>query len=389
MSIIKRTVFSIVCLSLLVFSCKDDKDNNGGSNVNPTEYFKVIEVSGTHYEIGYQIGENLKNEISEAFIRADYLFNIVDEIIAQDSVSLYWGFVNAVNEKYPQFIEELNGMADGSGLPFKKFMILSTISEYIGMLQNGDLKSPLGCSSVLFSKDGLMYLSHNEDGSYDNGDIMSIVKVHPTGKPSFINFYYPGMVLGVAPAMNDEGIFYSGNYINGTEVNVGGIPNSFIQRSLMEAENLNEAISLATITDRAYCFNVNIASKMDGKMVTIEVAPSAFFLQEVDGFFVHTNHFYQEGMESLSVPDGNSISRYSVLKGLTDGYASKLNLVEGDLLTEFLSSHEGAPDSPCSHGGEGVAQAQTLGSTLFDIEAGTWRISYLNPCENKFQMIKF
>ena len=114
------------------------------------------------------------------------------------------------------------------------------------------------------------------------------------------------MVMGIAPSVNDEGIFYSGNYITGKEIHIGGIP--------------------------------------------------------------------------------NSLSRYQVLTSLVNEYTAT---VAGNVLTDFLSSHENTPDSPCAHGVSNGITGQTLGSTLFDITAETWRISYNNPCKNKFQVIGF
>jgi len=311
----------------------------------------------------------------------------VEAWIDTDTQRFYTQYVEAIQSIYPQFIEELQGMADGSGFPFKSFMISSMLPEYIAMMTMPETENPTGCSTVSYSYDGRVYLAHNEDGNYSFHDIMFIVKAHPTGKPSFISFCHPGMVMSVAPAMNDAGILYSGNYVTGTEFQEGGIPTAFIERSLMEAQTLDEAIQKATISNRAYCFHVNIASRDEAKVVSIEVAPSTYYLHEVEGLFVHTNHFFQPGMETFSVPNANSQSRLDALTDLTDAYAARLDQVDGDLLTQFLSSHEHYPDSPCSHGGEDVPISQTLGSTLFDVNEGTWRISFNNPCQNRFQMV--
>ncbi len=364
-------------------SCKSE------TTPNPVTYFPVLEVSGSHYEIGKAVGETFQYQITEAFNRSEEMYSHLKEFIDQDTMLYYHSFLDKVQNTYPQFIEELQGMADGSGLPFKKFIIYSTFSEYVALLQSPAVKNIIGCSSVSYSENGQLFLAHNEDGQPMFHDIMFIVKAHPTDKPSFTSFCYPGMVMGVAPSMNNEGIFYSGNYITGKEVTIGGIPNSFVQRSLMEATNLDEVIAKATISDRAYCYHVNIASAVDQKIVSIEVAPSKFYLQEVDGWFVHTNHFFQPGMDSLCFDDPNSLSRYQVLTSLVDGESTKSTTIEGNTLTEFLSSHENAPDSPCAHGVSNGITGQTLGSTLFDINAQTWRISYNNPCEKKFQITGF
>ncbi|NOY49903.1 MAG: hypothetical protein GXO88_04990, partial [Chlorobi bacterium] len=355
----------------------------------PVSYFPVLEVSGSNYEIGKAIGSTFKLQITELFDRSSEIYSYIESFIAQDTNKYYYSFLDKVQANYPQFVEELQGMADGSGFPLKKFMIYSTFSEYVALLQNPQVRNLTGCSSVSYFENGKFFLAHNEDGAPIFNDIMFIVKARPTDKPAFISFCYPGMLMGVAPSMNDHGIFYSGNYISGKQINIGGIPNSFIQRSLMEATNMDEAIAKATIPDRAYCFHVNIASYSDQKMVGIEVAPSKYYIQQVDGWYVHTNHFFQTGMDSLCYEDLNSLSRYELLTSLANDYSVNSVPAEGSLLTDFLSSHENSPDSPCAHGASNGITGQTLGSTLFDINEGSWRISYGNPCERKFQEIKF
>ena len=386
---IKMLTYNILVV-LLFFAMAGTLHSCSDSNSEPVTYFPVLEVSGTHYEIGYAIGTNFKERIEKAFDHLASLINMVENFIDTDTQRFYTQYVEAIEGLYPQFIEELQGMADGSGFPFKRFMITSMLPEYIEMMKLPKMEDPLGCSTVSYRYGGKVYLAHNEDGGYFNHDIMFIVKAHPTGKPSFISFCHPGISMGPAPAMNDAGIFYSSNFVTGTEFQEGGIPTTFIERSLMEAQTLDEAIQKATISNRAYCFHVNIASRDEAKVVSIEVAPSTYYLYEVEGLFVHTNHFVQPGMEKFTKDSANSKSRFEVLTGLSDVYKDRLNEVEGDLLTQFLSSHERSPDSPCSHGSEGASSpSQTLGSTLFDVDNGTWRISFNNPCQKKFQTVGF
>ncbi len=375
-------------LSLVLLQACADDDQNLDPQPDPIAYFPVLEVSGSHYEIGYAIGETFKFQISEAFNRTADMMGFVEAFIAQDSALLYAPFVDVVEQNYPQFMEELRGMSDASGIAFEKFMVFSCISEYIAIIGNSKLKSFIGCSSLSYKANGQLFLAHNEDGQGIFYDLMFVLKAHPEGKPSFISFCYPGMIPCVAPAMNDAGIFYSGNYINGKEVLVGGMPNSFIQRSLMEAHTMDEALNMALINNRASCCHLNLASKSDQQIMSIELSPSKSYVYELeDGFFVHTNHFIQPGMTDLCSADSNSISRFVVLDSLCAACIPS-EAIDGELLTDFLSSHAHAPNAPCAHGFSNGITGQTLGSTLFDINKNSWRISYNNPCEKKFQYLE-
>ena len=379
-------IIAVICFSSIFLSgCRESDD----PPPEPITYFPVLEVSGSHYEIGYAIGETFKSKISTSFSALQNIYNLIDTLISTDQERFYDQYLDTVTKTYPHFIQELQGMADGSNLPFRNFFISSMIPEYVHLLGLKNHEGVTGCSTVSFVHDGKLFLSHNEDGNYLLKDLLFIVKAHPTGKPSFNNLVLPGLILSVAPAMNDAGIFYSGNYVTGTEFVEGGIPYAFVERSIMEATTMDEAIAKVTNTGVAYCFHINIASGNDERIVSLEVTPDKYYMEEVDGFFVHTNHFIQPGMTQYTIPNTNSESRYEVLKNLSDTFANQQGEVTGDLLTEFLSSHEQWINSPCSHGNAENHISATLGSTLFDITAGTWRISFNNPCEKKFQTIEF
>ena len=77
--------------------------------------------SGTHYEIGYAIGTNFKERIKKAFDHSAGIISKIEAFIDTDTQKFYTQYVEAIQALHPQFIEELQGMADGSEIPFKNF----------------------------------------------------------------------------------------------------------------------------------------------------------------------------------------------------------------------------------------------------------------------------
>ena len=63
-----------------------------------------------------------------------------------------------------------------------------------------------------------------------------------------------------------------------------------------------------------------------------------------------------------------------------------MNEVTGYLFTGFLSNHDQWINSSCSHGNAENRISATLGSTLFDVANGIWRISYNNPVRGNSKM---
>ena len=119
-----RRVISLLIIFALGFSiglisCKKKSD----PDQPPVSYFPVLEVSGSHYNIGYAIGKQFQPQIAASFTSMQGLMSLVDDLITQDSNRFYQCYVDTVRSLYPQFIEELEGMADGSGFPFRNFFI--------------------------------------------------------------------------------------------------------------------------------------------------------------------------------------------------------------------------------------------------------------------------
>jgi hypothetical protein len=166
-----------------------------------------------------------------------------------------------------------------------------------------------------------------------------------------------------------------------------GIPRYVISRAVLDARSLDEAVAIVTHPERAFSFHYNLGSHSEGRILSVETSVDAAEVHEVDGLYVHTNHFRLPGMEQIRQDEDyvatSSMSRYGVLAIAVDGLQDRLDEVDGETLTGMLSSHDRAPYSPCRHPTDDVSGA-TLGSTLFDIGAGDLRLYDSNPCRGSF-----
>ncbi|HHE39903.1 MAG TPA: hypothetical protein ENL10_00180, partial [Candidatus Cloacimonetes bacterium] len=191
------------------------------SSSNNDDYFPIFEVeAGNYYDLGFAIGQRFAENIQQAMIRQADLDAIIANIISIDSVYFYENLLAKAEELFPDFVDEIRGTSDDSGIEFEPLMRLNMFGDiialYYGLVGKTGMDIPsslLGCSTVSYNYNGNQYLSHNEDGMAALHDLMSVIKVSLQDKPDFINLYYPGLLCGVAPSMNDVGLAYSGNYI--------------------------------------------------------------------------------------------------------------------------------------------------------------------------------
>jgi hypothetical protein len=90
----------------------------------------ILHVSGTNYEMGYQHGYLLKNEIGESM--RTQLFYFEKKGYSYDRLLEIW---NIMKDYLPdEYKDEMQGMADGSGMSFEDISVLTTMPAVFNVL---------------------------------------------------------------------------------------------------------------------------------------------------------------------------------------------------------------------------------------------------------------
>ncbi len=347
-------------------------------------FFKYLEASGSHYEVGKQIGANFSKEIQSSRMALRDLLTAINAIIDSAPDVFYTPFLEASQKFFPDYIDEIQGIADGCKLSFKDIFSSNIFMEvyYLYYELSGkkavQLPDNLGCSTLAYSKDGKLFLAHNEDLFTSFLNSMYLVKLSVKGKPDILGLSYPGMLMGVPPGMNEAGIVQSGNDISGLHIEPS-VPAAFHFRSVMDAQNLDDAIARASIPQRAKTMTHNIGSFTEKRIVSIEAAPEVRSQKEISGMYVHTNHFIDDATKEIAQDESvfpSSFGRFDTLTANAAPYGEKPDDIHDALFTELMSSHEGEY-TPCVHDQNG---SSTLSHTVFDFQEKNWKLYYSNPC---------
>ena len=385
-----------------LWGCKKDEEC---PTPESQAHFNYLEVSGTHHDIGKQIGTRFSKEIMASRMAIPDIVNGATGIVQAAPDVFYNPFLEASQNHFPDYVDELQGIADGSGISFQDIMIGNMAMEIIYLYYEltGKKKYTFppsyGCSSTAYSKNGKLFLTHNEDLFTSFLSYMYLLKIKVTGKPEILTLSYPGMLPGIPPGMNEAGIVQCGNDIAGLHIEQS-VPMAFHFRSVLDATSLDDAVDRAKFPNRARTMTHNIGSFNENKIVSVEAAPSKNESHNVDGFYVHTNHFILPEMLDIEImPNGipSSVSRFEKLTTMSDEYADKPNDVNGNLITSFMSSHEGELP-PCVHNHSDPLPnpppvhppptASTLSHSVFDFQEKSWKLYYSNPCLNNSKIIK-
>jgi len=372
-------------VSLSVFSgsvfARSRKDAGGAR-------LPTLDVSGAPFEMGVRIGRRFGPQIRTGMrLRHDW-YRALHDYATGEGRANFDGMIRAAKEHTPQCIEEVKGWARGSGIPFEDLMVLNCKSELDSFMRAG-CGCP-GCTTVVLRDGGRLVLAHNEDGHAAYDDQTFMLRVAPDGEPRFVAMTYPGILSGMAPAVNEHGIALTTNYIPSRKVRPG-IPRYFQMRRIMAADSIEEAVRTALHPARAFAFHHIIASLKDGRAISLEVNPDRHEQKEIKGLFFHTNHLLHPSMKDEPQFAGyinkSSIPRYeSVQKTL--GNVEDLSKIDAGSIITALSNHDGRPYSVCRHP-EGDVNGSTLATGLFEYplrhDMGM-RLYKHNPCGERSEI---
>ena len=193
----------------------------------PDGGYPLIEASGSHFEIGRQIGAAMKERITGHLRYADDYSNSVGYLEGEGSEILQ-RMLSHARASFPHLVEELEGMAESLEIPFMNLFAFNCRSE-IKMLQD-----PPGCSTIALVDADRAILIHNEDGNDLNIGRMFLARITPPSGTAFLAFIYPGLLPGNGPGLNQNGIVQTTNYIQPRKV-ADGIPRYFISRAIFLA----------------------------------------------------------------------------------------------------------------------------------------------------------
>jgi hypothetical protein len=228
--------------------------------------YRVLHVKGTPYEMGYQQGALLKEDIRENVrflfdVKAKELKAEVGGIKLIDPKKVIAGISRNQKKFIPAwYFEELQGIADGSGMSVEDVTVANFIPEMFH------------CSGFALSgsatKDGTLYhgriLDYGCDWRLQEHAILTVAE--PEGKIPFVNVTYAGFI-GSVTGMNAKKVSIGemgGRGLGHWE----GVPMAVLVRwALQEANTLDEAVAIFRDHPRTCEYYYVIADGKTGKGV--------------------------------------------------------------------------------------------------------------------------
>lgn len=329
---------------------------------------KIIEASGSYYEIGFTVGQQTKEEIHQ-------LLATTGRATADDleSIQRYSDFLPFVL-KYPNIKDELQGMADGSGLDFETLVKLNIVE--LNKTPSVDLQ----CSTFYITNSSQHAIGHNEDGR-DEDDIFLLKADYPSGT-QILSICYFARLPGFATNINSNGLVMTCNALTSNDKKIG-IPKVILARLMIECHSIDEVLNVLKNNDRAQGQHFLIIS--EEKIVGIEVSASNFQVQEIHSNYYHCNNYLYPEMLEFEAGDVGC-KGYLRTKSGKCVYKSLQTI---DDIKETLSSHDNQPFSFCSHGSSSEGGLLTLGTLIINLKSKEISIGYGATCKADWIKVNF
>lgn len=298
-------------------------DSIGNGFLEEKDDIKIVHLNGSYYEMGFQQGYLLKEDIKRSF---NSWFYSVEQIgVSKNDLLDIWNqSKNYIPECYKQ---EMQGISDGANISFEDVASIAVIGIGIYTSNRCSFFSVQGNAT----KDGRLYHVHSSDwnlgvidpdtGTYECNRQAIFVRKPDIGYHS-VSIALPGCVC-VEEGMNEKEIVISYTNVLVDDYSKKGIPMGLRQRMVLD--NADTYLDAIDIMDQNKVCGKNFLIS-DGKIpvsIVMEQDANASYVSTWDGTLEKVGPSWV--IENV-VRRGNFFLNHSI-SGLKDDFYKKSNLL--------------------------------------------------------------
>ena len=348
--------------------------------------FPVFKIEGNAIERGQQYGSQCKDLIGQAVAIYRQIFKDESDLNWEQSLEKAKEFTPFIREYDAEIMEEIEGMAEGSGRPVEEILALNVRSELRFLLTAEGKKGKRSCTSLAVTPDATaskhMLVAQNWDWHVKTQDLCVILEIKQKGRPNIVQVVEAGIIAKIG--FNSAGIGLCTNALISEKWRVG-VPFHAILRRILNAETMAEAIGAVTSPHRASSGNYLIGH-VEGEAIDIEAAPDHLnYIFPDCGIITHSNHFK---VANTNIKDlVPSLWPDTIMRDYRAGkiLARSQGKIDIDFIQQVLRDHFDKPNSICSHPGDRPdEQEQTNLAFIIDLNEKAFHIAKGPTCEHDF-----
>lgn len=254
-------------------------------SINVSARLAAIAIEGDSHGVGRALGRQGAAAAHHHLVRT-HAWAVVTSLCDSDHVRTA---LSLTEKHYPQYLEELHGLAEGLDLPFEKVFAWNCRGDICAM-------SPDGCTTVQLPGSQPV-VAHNEDGDPGLRAGCAIATVRPGQGRAFSAFVYPASIPGHTFALNDVGLVVTVNNIRSRQSG-DGLPRMVLTRALLNCASPEEAVDLLRAMPRSGGFHLTLASPGEKDILSVEFTHENVSVMQVMAPSSHANHLIHDRMEN-------------------------------------------------------------------------------------------
>jgi isopenicillin-N N-acyltransferase-like protein len=357
----------------------------------------IIEASGSHRDVGRQVGEAGRDLIAWGIDAYASRFEGLAGFGFGEAVERSRPYLRAAEDYTPQALDQLRGMAEAANVPFDHLFALNCSEEFTCQADR-NWPPPEHCTSFAVVADDRAVAGHNEDWYPEEIEAQTIRVVRVTGRWSGAAY------ISVGPAYNlpitgvtAAGFSSAANTVYYRDERVG-VPNNLLLTTVLGQPDLEHVMEVLTLAPRARGSN-HLLCDARGRVWDIETSGGRWALLDgappppeaaasgATALFAHTNHYVSPELTpgDASRSEGSRLRRERATQLLLEGLARGDDLV--GLGKRVLRDHENAPFSICDHWEDDDPdpdQSVTTASMVWEPAEGRAHVALGQPCESDY-----
>ncbi len=369
--------------------------------------YPVVSVQGSPYQRGRSYGRQARERIRRSLqVYAQAFERFADWDWAQATAQAR-RFVDPIGDYDRRYLDELQGIADGTGVGLADVVAINLRTEVMGSgrvraatagaVTSGD-GSPAAdaeCSAfAALAPDGRVLAGQNWDWLPHSLDTLVVLRTEPDDDtPAHVSVVEAGLLAKFG--VNAAGVAVLTNALTTLEDECApGVPYHVLLRALLESESAQVAADRIAEAPRASSANYLVVDD-SGVAVDVEARPGD--QQRVHrlhpderGLLLHTNHFCSpafDGVDYSSLVVSSSPHR---MDRLTELAGAEEKPYHAEFLTTAFTDHDGYPMSVCRHADTELHELDrgvTAASMVADLTARDLQVASGLPCTAGYEPV--
>ncbi|XP_009626292.1 uncharacterized protein [Nicotiana tomentosiformis] len=352
-----------------------------GSTAMETKKLEMYEFGPCEdaFQIGFFIGQRFSKQIRSRLCNDLILQNqLLPFAQLPNSQPLIHTLSQTNKNKFPNYWNELKGIAEGSGAPFLNILLLNFRKEilpFIPKTESNPKEDEISadCSSILVANNSMAMAAHNEDANVALVGHTYLVKVTLSNGTSFTAYTYAGELPSCAFGFNIHGVAFTLNSVPPCEEEIvaGAIGRNFVSRDLLEANSIEDALARIHSSEASVGHSYNLIDTRARRILNVETASrNRISVHEIgETPFFHANMYLH--LQVKQAQDENSLSRQTRASSLPKESKSDFLALLGDSNNEKYPIYMTGP------------LLYTLCTAVIDLDEKTLSIIEGNPKEKQ------